>query len=45
MNTPIIDLEELLDEVQDMIEEKIAIEGDNQNEWKYQYRYRILGFV
>ena len=26
MNTPIIDLEELLDEVQDMIEEKIAIE-------------------
>ena len=27
MNTPIIDLEELLDEVQDMIEEKIAIEG------------------
>ncbi len=33
MNTPIIDLEELLDEVQDMIEEKIAIEGDNQNEW------------
>ena len=33
MNTPIIDLEELLDEVQDMIEEKIAIEGSNQNEW------------
>ena len=33
MNTPIIDLEELLEEVQDMIEEKIAIEGDNQNEW------------
>lgn len=29
MNTPIIDLEELLDEVQDMIEEKIAIEGGN----------------
>ena len=26
MNTPIIDLEELLEEVQDMIEEKIAIE-------------------
>lgn len=26
MNTPIIDLEELLDEIQDMIEEKIAIE-------------------
>lgn len=33
MNTPIIDLEELLDEVQDMIEEKTAIEGGNQNEW------------
>lgn len=33
MDKPIIDLEELLDEVQDMIEEKIAIEGDNQNEW------------
>ena len=33
MNTPIIDLEELLDEVIDMIEEKIAIEGGNQNEW------------
>ena len=33
MNKPIIDLEELLEEVQDMIEEKIAIEGGNQNEW------------
>ena len=33
MNKPIIDLEELLDEIQDMIEEKIAIEGGNQNEW------------
>ena len=33
MNKPTIDLEELLDEVQDMIEEKIAIEGGNQNEW------------
>ncbi len=33
MEKPIIDLEELLDEVQDMIEEKIAIEGGNQNEW------------
>ena len=32
MNKPIIDLEELLDEVQDMIEEKIAIEGGNQND-------------
>ena len=33
MDTPIIDQEKLLDEVQDMIEEKIAIEGGNQNEW------------
>lgn len=33
MNKPIIDLQELLEEVQDMIEEKIAIEGVNQNEW------------
>lgn len=33
MEKPIIDLEKLLDEVQDMIEEKIAIEGGNQNEW------------
>ena len=33
MNTPIIDLEELLDEAKDRIEEKLIIEGDNQNEW------------
>lgn len=33
MNIPIIDLEELLDEAKDRIEEKIAIEGGNQNEW------------
>lgn len=33
MNKPIIDLEELLDEIQDMIEEKIAIERGIQNEW------------
>ena len=33
MEKPIIDLEKLLEEVQDMIEEKIAIEGGNQNEW------------
>ena len=33
MDKPIIDIEELLEEVQDMIEEKIAIEGGNQNEW------------
>lgn len=33
MNTPIIDLEELLDEAQDRIEEKIAIERGAQYEW------------
>ena len=33
MDKPIIDLQELLEEVQDMIEEKIAIEGGDQNEW------------
>lgn len=33
MDTPIIDLEELLDEVTDMIEEKLAIEGGVQYEW------------
>ncbi len=33
MDKPIIDLEKLLEEVQDMIEEKIAIEGGNQSEW------------
>ena len=32
MNIPIIDLEELLDEAKDRIEEKIAIEGGNQND-------------
>lgn len=32
MEKPIIDLEKLLEEVQDMIEEKIAIEGGNQND-------------
>ncbi len=33
MNIPIIDLEELLEEAQDRIEEKIAIEGGNNYEW------------
>ena len=33
MDKPIVDLQELLEEVQDMIEEKNAIEGGNQNEW------------
>lgn len=32
MDKPIIDLQELLETVQDMIEEKIAIEGGNQND-------------
>ena len=32
MDKPIIDLQELLEEVQDMIEERIAIEGGNQND-------------
>ena len=32
MEKPIIDLQELLEEVQDMIEEKIAIEGGNTND-------------
>ena len=33
MDKPIVDWEELLEEAQDRIEEKIAIEGGNQNEW------------
>lgn len=33
MNTPIYDLEELLEEVQDRIEEKNAIEGGTQYVW------------
>lgn len=32
MNSPIIDLEELLDEAQDRIEEKLSIEGGNTDE-------------
>ena len=32
MNTPIIDLEELLDESKDRIEEKLIIEGELKNE-------------
>ena len=32
MDKPIINLEELLEEVQDILEEKIAIEGGNQND-------------
>ena len=32
MDKPIIDLQELLETVQDMIEERIAIEGGNQND-------------
>lgn len=33
MDTPIIDLEELLQGAQDRIEEKISIEGGNNYEW------------
>ena len=33
MDKPIIDLEELLEEAQDRIEEKIAIEGGRKYEW------------
>ena len=33
MDKPIIDLEELLEESQDRIEEKIAIEGGTKYEW------------
>ena len=33
MDKPIIDLEELIEEAQDIIEEKIAIEGGTEYEW------------
>lgn len=33
MDKPIIGLEELLEEAQDRIEEKIAIEGGSKYEW------------
>lgn len=33
MDKPIIDLEELLEEAQDRIEEKLAIEGGAEYEW------------
>ena len=33
MDKPIIDLEEMLEEAQDTIEEKIAIEGGTKYEW------------
>lgn len=33
MDTPIIDLEELLEEAKDRIEEKLMIEGGLENEW------------
>ena len=33
MDKTIIDLEELLEEAQDRIEEKISIEGGTENEW------------
>ena len=40
MEKPIIDLEELLDEVQDMIEEKIAIEGGNFDDFEERVKSR-----
>ena len=33
MDTPIIDLEELLEEAKDRIEEKLMIEEEFENEW------------
>ena len=33
MDKPIIEVEELLEEAQDRIEEKIAIEGGTEYEW------------
>ena len=33
MDKPIIDLEELLEEAQDRMEEKIATDGGTKNEW------------
>ena len=33
MDKPIIELEELLEEAQDRIEEKLAIEGGAEYEW------------
>lgn len=33
MDTPIIDLEELLEEAKDRIEEKLMIEGELKNDW------------
>lgn len=33
MDKPIIELEELLEEAQDRIEKKIAIEGGTEYEW------------
>lgn len=33
MDKHVFDLDQLLDEVNDMIEERIALEGGNTNEW------------
>ena len=46
MTKPIYDLEELLEEAKDRIEEKIAIEGaDNDVQQYCIYRYRVLGIL
>ena len=44
MNTPIIDLAELLEEAKDRIEEKLIIEGELKNEW-YKNSYRLMGLI
>lgn len=33
MDKPVLDLDKILDEVIDMIEERIVLEGGNANEW------------
>ena len=46
MTKPIIDLEELLEEAKDRIEEKIAIEGGDNDAQQYCiYRYRFVGIL
>ena len=46
MTKPIIDLEELLEEAKDRIEDKLAIEGGDNDAQQYCiYRYRVLGIL
>ena len=44
MNTPIIDLEELLDEAKDRIEEKLIIEGELKNEYELVFFFAFFMF-